>query len=121
MEKQYKIDSLVKQHCHEVVRLPPYYCIYNPIELVWAELKRNVRRFNKTPSLSAAVIQHIRDAVGNINGELWKKCCQHARKEEEKTEVGPALMEPFIISIADEDDDDEDNENEIGGNFDFQA
>lgn len=35
-EKEYYIDELCKTHDHTLLRLPPYYCIFNPIELIWA-------------------------------------------------------------------------------------
>lgn len=31
----YKIDKIVREHGHTIVRLPPYQCDLNPIELVW--------------------------------------------------------------------------------------
>lgn len=33
---------------HEVVRLPPYHCQYNPIELIWAQVKGKVAKNNTT-------------------------------------------------------------------------
>lgn len=120
MVKQYCVDNLAQQHGHQVVRLPPYYCIFNPIELVWSALKRNVRRENKTPSLSAGVIRLVREEVENIGEDLWNKCCQHIKKEEQRMMMTPAI-EPFIISLEEEDDDDDEEENGEFENLDFQA
>ncbi|XP_045107564.1 uncharacterized protein LOC123502506 [Portunus trituberculatus] len=36
---QYVIDKTASEHGHKVVRLPPYHCNYNPIELIWAQVK----------------------------------------------------------------------------------
>jgi len=33
-EKQYVVDELAKKFGHTVLRLPPYYCIFNPIEII---------------------------------------------------------------------------------------
>jgi len=33
---------------HEVIRLPPYHCQYNPIELIWAQVKGEVVTKNST-------------------------------------------------------------------------
>ncbi|CAH2101814.1 unnamed protein product [Euphydryas editha] len=38
----YAIDELLRQHNHEVVRLPPYHCDLNPIEKIWSLAKRRV-------------------------------------------------------------------------------
>lgn len=35
----YKIDTILAEHCHTVLRLPPYHPELNPIELIWATLK----------------------------------------------------------------------------------
>lgn len=39
-EKQYISDELIMAHGHHVLRLPPYHCQYNAIELVWSQCKR---------------------------------------------------------------------------------
>lgn len=33
---------------HEVVLLPPYHCQYNPIESIWAQVKGEVAKNNRT-------------------------------------------------------------------------
>lgn len=33
---------------HGVVRLPPHHCQYNPIELIWAQVKSMATEFNTT-------------------------------------------------------------------------
>ncbi|XP_045117645.1 uncharacterized protein LOC123508176 [Portunus trituberculatus] len=40
--KKYVIDTIAKDAGHRIVRLPPYHCQYNPIELIWAQVKRNI-------------------------------------------------------------------------------
>lgn len=44
--KIYKIDNLLKEKGHTVVRLPPYMCDLNAIEFVWAQVKHYVRDNN---------------------------------------------------------------------------
>ena len=34
------IDEMAHEQGHVILRLPPYHCHYNPIELVWSEAKR---------------------------------------------------------------------------------
>ncbi|VDH88880.1 Hypothetical predicted protein [Mytilus galloprovincialis] len=43
-QKKYVIDELAKAHGHVVLRLPPYHCELNPIEMVWSDLKGFVAR-----------------------------------------------------------------------------
>lgn len=46
--KIYAVDELAKKSGIEVLRLPPYHCELNPIELVWADVKGHVARNNTT-------------------------------------------------------------------------
>lgn len=39
-EKIYRADATLQAHGHIVLRLPPYMCDLNPIELAWAAVKR---------------------------------------------------------------------------------
>jgi hypothetical protein len=45
MQKEiYLIDNLANLNGHTIVRLPPYNCELNPIELVWKGVKHNIRK-----------------------------------------------------------------------------
>lgn len=44
-EPQYEIDEIFGEFGHTVVRLPPYHCDLNPIELIWANAKQKVILF----------------------------------------------------------------------------
>lgn len=73
---EYIVDSIAKENGHEVLRLPPYHCCLNPIELIWANLKKQLRKRNITPSLSGSVCSAIRDCVDLIDRNLWLKCVE---------------------------------------------
>lgn len=36
--EEFIIDTIAEQHGHKILRLPPYHCQYNPIE-IWAYAK----------------------------------------------------------------------------------
>jgi len=38
-DKRYELDEIALQMGHDVIRLPSYHCQYNPIELIWAQVK----------------------------------------------------------------------------------
>jgi hypothetical protein len=44
--KTFKIDALLAEHGHSVLRLPPYHPDLNPIELLWESNKEYVARKN---------------------------------------------------------------------------
>ena len=41
-DQNYAIDKIAMENGHNVLRLLPYYCQYNPIELIWAQVKKFV-------------------------------------------------------------------------------
>ena len=45
------IDEIAKKSGHEVLRLPPYHCELDAIELVWADIKNFVTKENTTCNL----------------------------------------------------------------------
>ena len=51
-QPKYVIDELAKAYGHEVIRLPPYHCELNPIELCWSQVKGHIKRYNQKFTLS---------------------------------------------------------------------
>ena len=54
IKKTYVCDTMATEMGHTVLRLPPYYCIFNPIEQMWHQLKSKVRSKNISPALSCS-------------------------------------------------------------------
>jgi transposase len=57
----YELDQIANERGHQVIRLPPYHCQYNPIELMWAKVKRECNR----PRL----LLSLRSKVGRLRNE----------------------------------------------------
>lgn len=81
-KKEYVCDKIAEVAGHEIIRLPPYYCIFNPIELIWHKLKSNIRAHNNTPTLNPSVIVLIKTEVENVTVENWRNCTEHVKKIE---------------------------------------
>ncbi len=47
---RYEMDELAAAAGHNVFRLPPYYCQFNPIELIWTQIKQEIRKTQITSS-----------------------------------------------------------------------
>ena len=47
------MKTVAKEYGHEILRLPPYHCELNPIELAWAAEKNYVAGENKDMSLDS--------------------------------------------------------------------
>jgi len=46
LKKEYVIDEMANEAGYEVLRLPPYHSNFNPIEMVWANIKDFCRKNN---------------------------------------------------------------------------
>lgn len=110
--KQYVIDHLAESQGHIVLRLPPYFCIFNPIELIWGQLKNNVRKNNRFPKFTEQTIDLIKDEIKNITPIDWKNSVGHVMKIEAEYMKIHKRHPPVIIQMESSDDsDDGDDEN----------
>jgi transposase len=70
-EPVYAAENILQQHGHEVLRLPPYHCDLNPIELIWSLAKRKIAK--KNVGLSAQDTEKlIHDSFANITADDWR-------------------------------------------------
>lgn len=79
----YVIDELVKASNHTVLRLPPYHCELNPIELAWSSVKNHVRMNNTTYKLPD-VKNLLIEGINRVDANMWKNFIKHTKEEEEK-------------------------------------
>lgn len=104
---KYVIDEMALKKNITVLRLPPYHCELNPIELVWAQVKGFVARHNTTFKLKD-VESIFQQALEQIDSEKWSKCVEHVIKEEERMwqidHMVDETVEPLIISLDLNDD-----------------
>lgn len=79
--------------------------------MVWAAIKKRLRKCNNSPTLSAIVVDHIRQVVNDIdNTDLWKNCVRHViEKENEYPTLSPIAT--IIIQL----DNDSSSESEDSG------
>lgn len=81
--EQYVIDELAKAANKTVVRLPPYHCELNPIELAWSSVKNYVRMNNTTYKFQD-VRRLLEEGVERVTPDMWKNFISHVTKEEDK-------------------------------------
>ena len=86
------------------MRLPPYHCVLNPFELIWAQIKGSVARNNKTYKLGDVKLL-LANAIKEITTEKWRDCVAHVIKEEEKLWelecVTDKVVDSMVINTAD--------------------
>lgn len=104
------VDDMAEKRNITVLRLPPYHCELNPIELIWAQMKGYVARNNTTYKLKDVEVL-FQESVKKITPDNWHKCVQHVLKVEEKMWkldcLIEATVEPLIISLDENESDDE--------------
>jgi hypothetical protein len=94
----YSIDKMVERSGREVLRLPPYHCKLNPIELVWAQVNNYVATNNTTFKLSD-VNEIFRVGLTQVTSENWAECIRHTIKEEEQMYRLDNIMEDMEVSF----------------------
>ena len=110
----YVVDEMAKQKGHEVLRLAPYNCDLNPIELIWAQVKSHVRQHNKTGHMNV-VQELVTAAVEQVTQSQWASCCDHVIKAEEMYWKSDSIMEeiePFVIGLVSDDESDTDSDDD---------
>ncbi|XP_054283294.1 uncharacterized protein LOC129000353 [Macrosteles quadrilineatus] len=111
-EPVYKIDQLINNFGHQVLRLPPYHPDLNPIELVWGAIKGQVAKDVAAKTLDQKM--RLCDSLfTSYTAEEWKKCCEHVKKVEqdywEKDHIIDNEIDRLIISVnQNESEDDSD-------------
>jgi len=83
LHTKYVIDELVKANNHTVLRLPPYHCELNPIELAWSSVKNHIFLNNTTYKLPD-VKNLLIEGINRVDAEMWKNFIRHTKKEEVK-------------------------------------
>ena len=111
-QKSYYVDELAKAKGHEVLRLAPYDCDLNPIEMLWAQA-----RVMWDGGLGPEAWRlSDREAVASVSPSAWARCCKHVvRLEEEywERENVAKEVERVVVSLASSrSESDEENEEE---------
>ena len=109
-EVVFNIDKAAASMGHTVLRLPPYHCELNPIEMVWGKVKGYVSRKNTTYRLSDVKLL-LQEGIEQVTSQNWANYCRHIENEEETFRrldgLGPTV-EPvrFIVNDTESGDSD---------------
>jgi transposase len=105
---KYVVDEMAKSQNKIVLRLPPYHCELNPIELIWADAKNFVAKHNRTYKLPDVKIL-FSQALENITTEKWQKCIAHVREKVETKmweldNIMEIQVERLVIHVSENED-----------------
>ena len=102
-DPRYVVDEMIKQRGQEIIRLPPYHCDLNPIEMLWGIIKNDVARKNTTFKLDD-MKELTKQAISDVPLETIKKTFNKCIKLEDDywkqdgLNVAP-IIEPQIIPL----------------------
>ena len=127
-KSRYILDEMALKYGHQVIRLPPYHCHYNAIELIWAQIKSYVAKENtSSPFTAVKVMELLKKACEKVTPEDWAKVVEKTKNVIKKDfdrdiAIDRQSNEPFIISLYAESSDsssesDSDKENEPSCSF----
>ena len=106
-------DELAKTAGNEVVRLPPYHCELNPIELCWSQVKGHIKENNSKFTLSF-VKELTYEGFKKVGPEQCKRNIRHLKnKVEDHYWIGnlqEEYIEDFVIHVGGESDASSDEE-----------
>ena len=109
----YKADRMIKDAGHDTLRLPPYHCNLNPIELIWGDLKGTIAIQNASFKLED-VRTLIHDGFQRISQERWANCVKHVAHKVEKrywdTDGILDDIQPVVITLDSDTDSDTDSD-----------
>lgn len=115
--KRYVIDEMAAEHGHTVLRIPPYHCQYNAIELIWAQVKGYAARINTTSPFTAnKMLELLKNACENVPPHNWASVVDKTKKEimsdwDRDVAFDNLPMHSLIISVTgDTSDDDADSD-----------
>lgn len=106
----YKLDELIRDHGHDVIRLPPGHPELNAIELVWGRMKSVVRSSLRRFSMSE-LLERVEEARQVVTPSLWASYVRKTHQEEEgywAFDVGASPEHPPVIVDLESDEEDPD-------------
>ncbi|XP_045105636.1 uncharacterized protein LOC123501111 [Portunus trituberculatus] len=98
-DTNYVVDKMASDNGHKVVRLPPYHYQYNPIELIWGQVKDcpYVAKINTFKLASLKPL--IEESITRIRKENWKDAIKHAEKLQTEDTARDVVVDGYIDTL----------------------
>ncbi|KAM7312219.1 uncharacterized protein ISCGN_009124 [Ixodes scapularis] len=99
------VDTAAETAGCTAVRLPPYHCEFNPIELIWAQIKNGVAARNTTFKI-VDVGRLLNEEVDKVTTDNWINAVRHVIDTETTFRRGGATsahIQPIVIQLDGED------------------
>lgn len=96
---KYVIDEKATENNKVVLRLPPYHCELNPIDMIWAMVKGHVKRNNTTFKIGD-VKRLLQEGLERVTAENWSNCVRHVINEEQNFWEIDKIVDRMIDNMA---------------------
>ena len=116
--KEYIADKIINQWGHVVLRLPPYHCELNPIEMLWGVTKNYVARNNVTFKLND-MFSLVNEAMDSIPSATFTKSFKHTLSVETEYWQKDGLQISPIVDDVVIDTEETDSESDFSDASDF--
>ncbi|CAH2093174.1 unnamed protein product [Euphydryas editha] len=121
--KKFRIDTILNEAGHSVLRLPPYHPDLIPIEMAWSQIKGYVASKNVSWNLTR-ITDLVNEKVNLIGATEWGKLCTKVKKIEadycKSDHVVDMITETFIIRVGDDESDLSDDESSSVVSIDYK-
>ncbi|XP_064089245.1 uncharacterized protein LOC135203450 [Macrobrachium nipponense] len=107
------VEKIAAENGVEIIRLPPYHCQYNPIELIWGQVKSFIAKRN---DLKMAKLSELtKEALDTVPHENWENAVRHAEQLQvedaaKKDILIDKYIDSFIVSLDSSDEESSDEE-----------
>ena len=96
---QYFVDKELRKHGVLILRLPPYHCRWNPIEMAWSLIKENTKkRLGRNQELNF-VKSVLEDEINHCNSQ-WNGWTRKTKQIEEEEALRMELDQYFTNVIS---------------------
>lgn len=95
---KYVVDEKAKEQNRRVLRLPPYHCELNPIEMVWSMVKGYVKSNNTTFKIND-VKKLLEEGIERVTAENWTRFVEHVIHEENNLWVIDEIADRMMDEI----------------------
>lgn len=110
IKKRFVVDDIIEEAGHQVLRLPPYHCQFNAIEMVWSQAKRY---YDQLILKEKDVLATWQKALDQVSKDQWANYVSHtgnvirAAYEKEKVLIlSVDKVQPLIIALGESSDSD---------------
>lgn len=109
-EKRYEVDELLRSYGHDVLRLPPYHCEFNAIELIWAHAKQYYNdHIGRDGYGDDRVLEMWKEALEQCTKDVWSNCVRHTEEKirtwYERERILDVTVDELIIHVGNDSSD----------------